>query len=499
MLRRLAVQKASELSCLEPPQDAVLLMDSPRQIFNGDYFGVVPHAALDGPLVAETIPGTPLLLSTESLNNPNDGAEMPSPIFRAPSAMRSLRPPRLGRLPRTWQLVGYRLRRRLAAGVRSVRQYWVRAPAPAPRPVPRPMVGVYTRSASPSLSSPPSVELCAACRTDITLGEEDAVQVPCRHVYHTECLLMLVEVSMRTPSQFPPSCCRGTIPTSLFYRLLTPGQRKTFGLRELEHSTRRRVYCANVRCSSFLGPRDKRTPVLIYTCADASCATRTCARCRAAVDPSIDARTHECKHDAGHRMALEMGTRLGWRRCPECEELIERRSGCPHMTCVCGTEFCYGCGNRYGSCTCHQSRNMPRLEAPRFEVFPPQPLPPTPPHRPQYLQARRLELWIPPAVQMDEAPPEAHAFLYESPQDEEDDEPWWDAPGPAALEQTPHEEAPWFPDSPPPPVAESETETMASNETTRGVALVDDLPLQTWVEAALILRGEMVQRIRGVA
>lgn len=41
-----------------------------------------------------------------------------------------------------------------------------------------------------------------------------------------------------------------------------------------------------------------------------------------------------------------MGTE-GWQRCPECGMCIERTSGCPHMVCVCGGEFCYSCGDRW--------------------------------------------------------------------------------------------------------------------------------------------------------
>ena len=35
--------------------------------------------------------------------------------------------------------------------------------------------------------------------------------------------------------------------------------------------------------------------------------------------------------------------------CPGCDTLIERSSGCTHMTCLqvgCGTEFCMVCGRR---------------------------------------------------------------------------------------------------------------------------------------------------------
>lgn len=39
----------------------------------------------------------------------------------------------------------------------------------------------------------------------------------------------------------------------------------------------------------------------------------------------------------------------GWQTCPDCGMGVERSSGCPHMVCFCGGEFCYGCGERWSA------------------------------------------------------------------------------------------------------------------------------------------------------
>lgn len=41
--------------------------------------------------------------------------------------------------------------------------------------------------------------------------------------------------------------------------------------------------------------------------------------------------------------ALQGNTQM----CPQCFTLVERTRGCRHMTCRCGAEFCYACGNTY--------------------------------------------------------------------------------------------------------------------------------------------------------
>ena len=35
-----------------------------------------------------------------------------------------------------------------------------------------------------------------------------------------------------------------------------------------------------------------------------------------------------------------------------CHFWVERQSGCSHMTCRCGYEFCYKCGDAYDECEC---------------------------------------------------------------------------------------------------------------------------------------------------
>jgi hypothetical protein len=38
--------------------------------------------------------------------------------------------------------------------------------------------------------------------------------------------------------------------------------------------------------------------------------------------------------------------------CPKCGRFVERESGCAHMICICGEQFCYMCGKSQAACTC---------------------------------------------------------------------------------------------------------------------------------------------------
>jgi hypothetical protein len=39
-------------------------------------------------------------------------------------------------------------------------------------------------------------------------------------------------------------------------------------------------------------------------------------------------------------------------RCPSCSRFVERRSGCSSISCLCGANFCYGCGKTMNQCIC---------------------------------------------------------------------------------------------------------------------------------------------------
>ncbi|XP_016652653.1 PREDICTED: probable E3 ubiquitin-protein ligase ARI10 [Prunus mume] len=41
-----------------------------------------------------------------------------------------------------------------------------------------------------------------------------------------------------------------------------------------------------------------------------------------------------------------------WRQCSKCKHMVELDSGCCHVTCRCGHQFCYTCGAEWKSRTC---------------------------------------------------------------------------------------------------------------------------------------------------
>ncbi|PYH85696.1 hypothetical protein BO82DRAFT_165751 [Aspergillus uvarum CBS 121591] len=59
---------------------------------------------------------------------------------------------------------------------------------------------------------------------------------------------------------------------------------------------------------------------------------------------------------------MSAARRFGWQTCPRCGRLVELDSGCHHMMCLCGVEFCYFCGQVWKTCRCTVPLD-PRAEA----------------------------------------------------------------------------------------------------------------------------------------
>ena len=193
--------------------------------------------------------------------------------------------------------------------------------------------------------------ICVACMDDIT---EEIFEVECGHPYHRACLIALFIANMNEEWNFPPKCCGYKISLVVFNK---PGMKnnadaellRAFEQKALEYSNPSRIYCSNTVCSRYLGGKEEEGPSE-YTCA---CGTRTCAMC----SNRAHGRNVKCQVASNVRNALVFAQSQGWQRCPGCKNLVERSQGCRHMTCRCGTHFCYACAQKRSECKC--SRDGP--------------------------------------------------------------------------------------------------------------------------------------------
>ncbi|KAH7111739.1 hypothetical protein B0J13DRAFT_631740 [Dactylonectria estremocensis] len=167
---------------------------------------------------------------------------------------------------------------------------------------------------------------------------------PCTHEYCRGCLVTLVRCSLQDESLFPPRCCSQRIPIEGNARFLSPELVGEYRAKEVEFETPNRTYCSDPFCSTFVPPQFIADEV--GHCP--RCGRRTCVHCKGGSHQGI------CPSDSASQEVLRIAADNGWQQCTACGRVVELEHGCNHMTCRCGHQFCYICGDRWKTCQCPQ-------------------------------------------------------------------------------------------------------------------------------------------------
>ncbi|KAH6954591.1 hypothetical protein DER45DRAFT_570724 [Fusarium avenaceum] len=187
---------------------------------------------------------------------------------------------------------------------------------------------------------PPADRECSACNDNFSAS--DIFTAPCSHEHCRSCINTLVALSIQDESRFPPRCCGQPIPIEyghVFSRQLVD----QFQAKELEFGTPDRTYCNEPSCATFIPP----TSILHNLARCPRCDRATCALCKTPWHEGV------CPRETPSPTLLRLAEDFGWRRCHNCGQFIELEHGCYHMTCVCGTDFCYLCGSPWKTCDCN--------------------------------------------------------------------------------------------------------------------------------------------------
>ncbi|KAI6081696.1 hypothetical protein F4821DRAFT_248642 [Hypoxylon rubiginosum] len=176
---------------------------------------------------------------------------------------------------------------------------------------------------------------CAVCMEEDDMGS--MIQAPCAHWYCREDLQTAFHNALN--SRQPFRCCSQEIPVHLFTNA-TADFRERYDLMMLELRTPNPLYCSNRACGVFLPPTQYQGP---DNAACRACRSTTCRMCRNPAHSGI------CPQDVGMQQATALAAQNGWRRCPRCSNMVEKISGCDHMTCRCRAEFSYTTGADYNN------------------------------------------------------------------------------------------------------------------------------------------------------
>lgn len=184
----------------------------------------------------------------------------------------------------------------------------------------------------------------------------DSVKATCEHIYCRGCVKELFETALKDESLFPPRCCGNPIEIEKVKVFLNPTIEQTFNEKQIEYSTSNRTYCFYKPCSAFIPPNACNEDKRYARCQ--KCPRLTCLDCK-----QKHHGVRECKIDEEAQALLNIAEQAGWRRCGNCQTMVELNTGCNHITCKCGNEFCYVCGAApWKSCECPQWQEEMLLE-----------------------------------------------------------------------------------------------------------------------------------------
>ncbi|KAK6502205.1 hypothetical protein TWF506_002793 [Arthrobotrys conoides] len=202
---------------------------------------------------------------------------------------------------------------------------------------------LYARACEPYFKAPGSTKReCVSCTDMFPVTE--IITLDCDHKFCEGCLNIMVMTASQQESTMPPKCCSVKVRPNVIKRVLKTDEDKVnFSRKIIEYDTivEKRLFCPKQKCGAFIPyhPRKDQHHPLIGTCQ--KCGTRACRICKG----KAHKHTEDCPEDLGLNAVIGLSKDNGWKRCYRCRAMIELNYGCNHMTCRCGAEFCYMCGN----------------------------------------------------------------------------------------------------------------------------------------------------------
>lgn len=208
----------------------------------------------------------------------------------------------------------------------------------------------------------------------------DINPLDCGHIYHPGCIGEMIK-SQVTSKQFPIKCpnagcshdltdleVRSYVEKELYDKFVA------FNFKDYIEKDGELIQCPTADCEyvfSWEAARENQR----FMCQ--SCQKVYCMSCK--VDWHEDETCEEFqknrKMPREDRLFLKHVQGSNYKQCAKCKFYVSKTDGCDHMTCRCGYEFCYICGEKYKQCPHTGGRRRPRHDV--------RPLPHPPLHQPR--------------------------------------------------------------------------------------------------------------------
>ncbi|KAI0416890.1 hypothetical protein F5X98DRAFT_170293 [Xylaria grammica] len=213
-----------------------------------------------------------------------------------------------------------------------------------------------TSSLPQSYDGSSKMRQCVACNDGIPAKK--LAKLKCGHRWCKQCLKRRFKASIEGAENMPPTCCTDDIiPLKHVNDLFNDEFKRIWNEKFAKFLARDRNYCPRAKCREWIRPADHRHHSNGRTSA-------TCRRCKTEICGDCYNKWHksrQCPTDADTAQFLKVAKEAGWKRCFNCQAMVELKEGCNHMTCRCGAQFCMLCGSKWKACEC-PSFNYPMNE-----------------------------------------------------------------------------------------------------------------------------------------
>lgn len=197
--------------------------------------------------------------------------------------------------------------------------------------------------------------VCVAC-----CEEAQCYKFPCgAHFYCTSCIDGMVDVGLKDRSLLPLRCCKREVQPGdeidiAVGQMLSESKREKYQEAMLLKKSKNLMYCPRADCGALIALDN-----LLHADIEVDgpfgcpkCAQALCFTCKTEWHAGLSCNQYQFLAKNTKDPFIKYCREMHFMRCLDCGHAVEKKSGCNHITCVCGSNFCYICGARWGECRC---------------------------------------------------------------------------------------------------------------------------------------------------
>ncbi|KAL4592210.1 hypothetical protein LXL04_005197 [Taraxacum kok-saghyz] len=240
----------------------------------------------------------------------------------------------------------------------------------------RDAINSQATKSSVNISGKTLLEQCTICFEYTYIAQIFSVN-KCQHRYCFSCMRKHVEAKLHQGKlpECPHEGCKSELEIETCKGFLNPELYDIMSsqVKEASIPPSEKVYCPISSCSALMSKTELQKHVSSSSRASGKrkcvkCHRRFCMNCNVAWhdDMTCGEFIESFEYKAANEAKLKsLASTKKWRQCVKCKNMVELATGCNHISCRCGHEFCYTCGgewiNKKATCTCPKRRNINHL------------------------------------------------------------------------------------------------------------------------------------------